>query len=333
MKKTAIFLLSIALIMNYVNLAAQNPLCEKLGSPVMGNTLKPTTKIIHSNVQKHSHSTHLEEEECNFKFLLEDPGNVGWTPSKGIQISVDGVDYGIVTLPWLGGGYAEVIRKLPSGEVQFKWLGFFNYADHCFEIYNPSDSLIYKSDLYIPPDEVFLTYQNECIECLSITDLQGKYNPDISQVNLTWTAPESTELTGFDIYRNDELIDHVSLSTVFYSDNTAELEDGDYKYCVIPMYPDECDLEDECFETYISNVGIVDYKDNIIIYPNPANNAVHISGADVTSINIFNNIGQLILTQHNTNTINVSGLTNGIYILSIEISTGYIIYKKLIINH
>ena len=332
MKKTIIFLLSAALIMNYVNLAAQNPFCERLGSPGERNTLKPTTKITHNNGQKHNHSTHFEEEGCNFKFLLEAVNGVGWSSSNGIQISVDGVDYGIVTLPFGGGGYDEVIKKLPSGGMQFKWLGFFDYVKHCFEIYNSSDSLIYKSDLYIPPDEVFLTYLNECMECLPITDLKGEYNPDIKQANLTWTAPESADLTGFNIYRNDELIDHLPPSTVFYSDNTAELEDGDYKYCVVPVYPIECTLDEECFETYISNVGIVDYKDNILIYPNPANNAVHISGADVISVKIFNNIGQLILNQHNTNTINVSKLTNGIYILSIEISTGNIIHKKIIIN-
>jgi len=332
MEKNSIFLFSIVLIMSFVNIYAQNPFCEILGSPVVGNTLKPTTKIIHGNGQKHSHSTHLEEEGCNFKFLLEDPANWGWSSSNGIQISVDGVDYGIVTLPWGEGGYEEVIRKFPSGKVQFRWMGSFSLARHCFEIYNSFDSLIYKSDITIP-DALFLTYQNECIECLPITDLKGEYIPDIKQVNLSWTAPESTELTGFDIFRNDILIVRVPASIVFYFDNTAELEDGDYKYCVIPVYPSECALDEECFETYISNAGIVDYKDNIIVYPNPANNAVHISGADVRSIKIFNNIGQLILTQHNTNTINVSGLPNGIYILSIEISTGYIIHKKIIINH
>ena len=333
MKKTVIFLLSAALIMNYVNLAAQNPFCEKLGSPGVRNTLNPTTKMIHSNGQKHSHSTHFEEEGCNFKFLLEAVNGVGWSSSNGIQISVDGVDYGIVTLPFGGGGYDEVIKKLPSGEVQFKWLGIFDYFAQCFEIYNTSDSMIYKSDKNNIPDELFLTYQNECMECIPITDLKGEYNPDIKQVNLTWTAPESADLKGFDIYRNDILIDHLSLSIVFYFDNTAELEDGDYKYCVVPVYPSDCTLDEECFETYISNVGIVDYKDNIIIYPNPATNLINISGDVVFEVKMYNSIGQLILNEYNINKINVSKLTNGIYILSIEISTGNSIYKKIIINH
>ena len=241
------------------------------------------------------------------------------------------MDYGIVTLPWRQGSYAEVIKLLSSGKVQFTWLGAFIDSYHCFEIYNSLDSLIYKSDLYIPPDEVFLTYLNECMECLPITDLKGEYIPDIKQVNLTWTAPESADLTGFDIYRNDELIDRVSPSTVFYSDNTSELEEGNYKYCVIPVYPPECDLEDECITNIY--VGIKTYSSILHLYPNPANNTVNITGADIANVKVFNNTGQLILNEYNTNEINVSKLPNGIYILSIEISTGYIIYKKIIINH
>jgi len=330
MKKPVTFLLSVIVIMSCVNIYAQNPFCEKLGSPVAGNALNPNTKISPNDALKSYRSAHLEEEGCNFKFLLEDPANWGWAPADGIQITVDGMDYDIVTLPWAGGGYAEVIRRFPSGEVQFRWMGIFDFPRHCFEIYNSSDSMIYKSDKYIP-DALFLTYQNECAECLPITDLKGEHIPDIKQVNLTWKAPESTELTGFDIYRNDELIDRVSPFIVFYSDNTAEFEEGNYKYCVIPVYPDECDLEDECIDNIY--VGIKTYSSTLHLYPNPANNVVHISGADIANVKVFNNTGQLILNEYNTNIINISGLPNGIYILSIETSTGNIIYKKIIINH
>jgi hypothetical protein len=243
---------------------------------------------------------------------------------------VDGVDYGIVTLPWGGGGYAEEIRKLPSGDVQCKWLGVFYYTYHCFEIYNSLDSMIFKSDKYLP-DELFLIYQNECIECLPLTDFEGVYIAEEHQVNLNWIAPESTDLIGFDIFRNDELMEHLPPSTVSFSDNTETLENGDYKYCVVPVYPVACDLDAECFETNI-NVGIINYKDNITIYPNPATNLIHLSSDKVSEVKIYNNIGQLILNEYNTNEINVSALTNGIYILLIETSTGNI-QKKITINH
>ena len=334
MKKIITFLLSVTLLMSCVNMYAQNPFCEILRNPVAGNTLKPTDKTMRYTGQKSYRNAHFEEEGCNFTFLLEDPiVSWGWSSSNGIQITVDGVDYGIVTLPWGGGGYAEEIRKLPSGEVQFRWLGDFSYPRHCFEIYNSLDSMIYKSDKYLP-DELFLIYPNECpysVECFPITDFEGVYIAEEDQVNLTWKAPESTDLIGFDIYRNDVLIDSLPPSTVSFSDNTKELDNGNYKYCVIPVYPIECDLDEKCFETNI-NVGVINYKDNITIYPNPATNLITISSNRVLAVKVYNNIGQLILNEYNTNEINVSKLTNGIYILSVEISAGNTIQKKIIIN-
>jgi len=311
MKKIITFLLSTVLIMNYVNLAANDYMYSE-------------------NEQKSYATTRSASELCNFRFILEESNGFGWFSSSGIKITVDGIDYGLVRLP-LFSSYAEEIVPLPSGEVKLFWTGGFSDSYH-FEVYNPLDELIYTSpaDLNVG---LFYTYQNECIECLPITDFEGVYNAEEYQVNLSWKAPESTDLKGFDIYRNDELIDHVPPSTIFYSDNTAELEEGEYKYCVLPVYPSVCSLDEECFETYISNVGIVDYKDDILIYPNPANNIVTISGTDIANVKIFNSMGQLILTKHNTNSIDVSELTNGIYILSIELSIGHIIQKKIIINN
>jgi hypothetical protein len=86
-----------------------------------------------------------------------------------------------------------------------------------------------------------------------------------------------------------------------------------------------------CFETTIIHVGIKDYETHITIYPNPATNVIHISGDMVLEVKMYNNIGQLILNQYNTNTINVSELQNGFYILSVETTTKQITQKKLII--
>jgi len=311
MKKNITFLFSVLLIMNFVTLSAND-------------------YIYSENEQKPYTTSRSESTLCNFRFVLEDKFGSGWIPDVGIGITVDGVDYGFLNLPW-GTPSAEEIIPLPSGEVLFSWIGFFPIR-YYFEIYNSLDELIYTSpeDMYAG---VFLTYQNECVECIPITDFEGVYIPEEDQVNLSWKSPESTDLIGFDIYRNDELIDHLSPATIFFSDHTAELEDGDYKYCVVPVYPSVCALEDKCFETYISNVGIVTYKDNILIYPNPANNMINIFGVDIANVKIFNNIGQLVLFQQNTNKINLSALINGIYILSIETLTERIIHKKIIINH
>jgi hypothetical protein len=305
MKKHLIFLFSLILILNYVTLSA---------NPYIYSENKTNAQIA--------------SDSCSFKFLLWDDSGIGWNPITGIAITVDGVDYGFVKLAW-GTSYDEVIVALPSGEVQMFWHGGFAPVFH-FEVYNSSSELIYATPEFLPGG-LFFTYQNECPECFPITDFEGVYIQEEEQMNLSWKAPESMALTGFDIYRNDSLIAHVAPDTIFYSDNTTELESGNYKYCVIPVYPFECNLDEECFEIPI-HVGIKNYEDHIMIYPNPATNLIHISGDMALEAKIYNNIGQLILTQHNTNVINVSELQNGIYILSIESSTKQVIQKKIIIS-
>jgi hypothetical protein len=131
MKKNVIFLISAILSMTYVNLSAQT---ER-------NTING----------------------CSFRFVLSDPAGFGWASGRGINVTVDDVDYGFVNLPW-GTPSAEETLLLPSGEARFSWIGgIFQYVRHYFEIYNSSNDLIYTSpDDYNLPEGLFFTYQNEC---------------------------------------------------------------------------------------------------------------------------------------------------------------------------
>ena len=150
MKKIIISLFGLMLTMNGVTLSA---------NPYMYN----------ENKQQSFTNAHIDSDLCNFKFVLSDDDGFGWG-SQGIAITVDGVDYGFVNLPW-GTAYAEKIVALPSGEVQLIWHGGFIPSFH-FKVYNSSDELIYTS-----PDDIgglFFTYQNEC-SCLPVTDFEGMY--------------------------------------------------------------------------------------------------------------------------------------------------------------
>jgi len=61
-------------------------------------------------------------------------------------VTVDGVEYGFINLPW-GTPSAEETLLLPSGEVHFSWPDgiVFSPNRHYFEIYNSFDELIYTS--------------------------------------------------------------------------------------------------------------------------------------------------------------------------------------------
>ena len=91
----------------------------------------------------------------------------------------------------------------------------------------------------------------------------------------------------------------------------------------------------------LSEMGIEEnnYKSNITLYPNPANNKVTITNNNLptkeTTINIFNIQGELMLSEkfkeQNTIELNISKFAGGIYILKIQIGNE-IENKKLVIQ-
>jgi len=126
MKKFAIFLISATLLISSVNLYAQT-------------------------------------DGCKFRFVLKNPtGVVGWSSGVGIEVAIDGVNYGFLNLPWSTPS-AEKTLLLPSGEIQFSWIGSALMGNvHYFEIYNSLDELIYTSPDYHEGGLVFFTYLNDC---------------------------------------------------------------------------------------------------------------------------------------------------------------------------
>jgi len=281
-----------------------------------------------------SFNLNAQTHGCQFRFLLVSPPGSGWSPSYGIEITVDGVEYKIVRLPW-GIPSAEDTLLIPSGEIQFSWMGSSSSnTAHYFEIYNPSNELIYTSPDFFSVGLLFI-YQNEC--CIALTDFEGEYNQETKQVNLSWVAPESEYVTGFDIFRNGKLIDHVDSTANSYSSQTDTLETGTYKYCVVPVYPFTCDLEEKCFETYINNVGIKNYSFDFLLYPNPASNELRITNYElrITDVVIYDIYGRMQKAEcrkqnaEDTMIVNISNLPNGIYFVMITTEKG-IVTKKVI---
>ena len=81
-------------------------------------------------------------------------------------------------------------------------------------------------------------------------------------------------------------------------------------------------------------LGILENTTNLFsLYPNPTNELLNInSNISISEITIYNNLGQLLLNAENTNQINVSALSPGIYFVKIKDENGQTETKKIIKN-
>lgn len=72
-------------------------------------------------------------------------------------------------------------------------------------------------------------------------------------------------------------------------------------------------------------------KNDVVVYPNPTNNMINIANADKATIEVWNMLGQKMITIHsakNMQSINLSGYQNGTYIVRI-ISENETIIRKI----
>lgn len=66
------------------------------------------------------------------------------------------------------------------------------------------------------------------------------------------------------------------------------------------------------------------------IYPNPMNDVLTIKSDDINNVSIFNAVGQEILTVENTNDIDVSALSSGLYFVKVTDRKGNLVVNKIV---
>lgn len=85
-----------------------------------------------------------------------------------------------------------------------------------------------------------------------------------------------------------------------------------------------------------TSISEQDNMDMISIYPNPSNSLINIDGnIIVSSVKVYNTTGQLVLSKENTstNSIDISGLSNGIYLIHLlDKNTQTVVIKKITVK-
>ncbi len=84
----------------------------------------------------------------------------------------------------------------------------------------------------------------------------------------------------------------------------------------------------EFFET----LSVVDFEvDKVSVYPNPTNGILNIvSNVSIETIDLFNHLGQLVLSVKDTSSIDVSSFSQGVYLMTLKDESGTTFTKRII---
>ena len=107
--------------------------------------------------------------------------------------------------------------------------------------------------------------------------------------------------------------------------------DNSVNYNYSYNYIDDINLDFTVMGKSIANdetaIGANTDLENIAVYPNPTTGQLHIDAVDVQKVECYNQMGQLVSVYENVNELNISGLTNGVYMLRITVPQGVTMRK------
>lgn len=162
---------------------------------------------------------------------------------------------------------------------------------------------------------VYAIENGECYQQSATLHIEELPLPDagISQSGSTLTAngPGTYQWINCD---NNEPIENETAATF------TPVESG--TYAVIVTNENACTQTSECISMLVSGLDDKDWKNTISLYPNPATNEITITSLHkVNAVSIINLLGQTV-HYNKANTIDVSTLSSGVYVVIVETQLG-----------
>ncbi|MBL4670322.1 MAG: T9SS type A sorting domain-containing protein [Flavobacteriales bacterium] len=188
----------------------------------------------------------------------------------------------------------------------------------------------------------------------ALTLLQCDFNSitsiDVSQnTNLTYFRCFNNQISSIDVSLNLQIVNLGVENNLLTSLNTANGNNSNFTYFRADQNPNlTCITVDNTaysttnwtsidatssFSTNCGTVGVNEITQTLELttYPNPTTGKVTFSTTEqINSIEIHNLTGQKVTTFNNTNTIDISNLTNGVYFAKIITATNNSVMQKII---
>ncbi len=213
----------------------------------------------------------------------------------------------------------------------------------------------------VPPEESFLDITSDnntqayrykvqttdiCGQQLALSDfhktilLQSGIATDNS-VNLAWNPYLGYSFSSYNIYRsvnggNYELLTSLASTNTSYNDTSADVEDNFYEYYIsidvgscgtAPLQSFELKSNLEYVNPNLSIGNNTWLNKAIILYPNPTTEIINVSttnDVEVRSVLLYSAKGHKVIEVDKTGPIDVSGLSEGIYYVTIKTNQGLV---------
>ena len=266
--------------------------------------------------------TGVLKNTCNVVFELSDSWGDGWNGNQLVVSFDDGTPTQNLTIQ--DGNSASYILEIGIGvHVTLGWHSG-SYTTECsFTVsYQDGDQITSATGSNLGPSYSFGFDVNCAGEPVittndPVTELAYTIDSVNMAVTLTWEAPANKDAINYLVTRNGEELAQVKTNEFTDTDPT------DYAaYCVIAQYLSG-NSEPTCLDPIEDLLGVEESETSLRIYPNPVNSTLYIAGGDAEfSYVMFNGMGQQVAkgTAQGTATINVSGMSKGVYFL--RLTTG-----------
>ena len=193
-----------------------------------------------------------------------------------------------------------------------------------YALNQPVENLVYGSYKGSNDRMGWLREEEVVISCNPVRDLTAEFGGDVAEVYLHWTEPESGStgnLSGYRVQKNGELLPEF-LETTDYVDLEVSFFET-YEYTVIAIYDDGCESASDSLSVTPIPDAIQENETRFIVYPNPANETLHIKGNGILQVEVFNIMGQCVMKiDENFENIRLNALQNGVYFVRLKTSEG-----------
>ena len=172
------------------------------------------------------------------------------------------------------------------------------------------------------------------VSCNPIRDLDAESTFEcLPEVFLYWNAPEAGStgnLLSYQIWRDGLLIHEMLPQWLEYRDEEVEF-DSTYSYVVVAVYDDGCEAESEPLSVTVIWDAVQGNSKEAKVYPNPAQDMLHVEGIGVFQVEVFNIMGQKVLSiDANFYAIKLDQLPDGLYFVRLQSKQGEQTLKLLI---